>query len=115
MNCSVVTHPESDSSIPSDETQLLRFLCATGENIAQRRRVWQQLSVYSWRDNDHRILFETIGELLARNSQAILDHLPAELTRCGFPDISCDALFVPAALNSEAALALAEKLVRASQ
>lgn len=96
------------------EKQLLRFLCASGGDIAHRRELVQKLRQYSWRDNDHRILFETIGELLARNSQTILDHLPAELTRRGFPDISCDALATPPALDSHAAFALAEQLLRAS-
>lgn len=98
-----------------NEEQLLRFLCAPGHDIEHRREILQTLRQYSWCDNDHRILFEAIRELLARNSQRILEHLPAELTRRGFPDISWDALAAPSALNSAAALALAEKLVRASQ
>lgn len=110
--------PPRDTSVSriENEAQLLRFLCASSaDDIGQRRKVCQRLSRYSWRDNDHRILFESIGELLARNSQAILDHLPAELSRRGFPDISCDPLCAPSALDSDAALALAEKLLRASQ
>lgn len=109
-------HSKSDSvSCADNEEQLLRFLCASTEAVAQRRELFHKLRQYSWRDNDHRILFEAIGELLSRNSLKILEHLPAELTRRGFPDISCDALCDPSTLNSQAALALAEKLVRASQ
>lgn len=94
---------------------MLRFLCASREDVAQRREVFHKLREYSWTDNDHRIRFEAIGDLLERNPQRIIEHLPAELTRRGFPDISCDALVAPSTLNSEAALALAEKLARASQ
>ncbi len=101
-------------SCAETEEQLLRFLCADGKDIAQRREICQRLRKYSWRDNDHGILFEAIGDLLARNSRTILEHLPAELTRRGFPDISCDALSAHSALNLDAALVLAEKLVRAS-
>lgn len=101
-------------SCAENEEQLLRFLCASGEDIANQRELVQKLRQYSWRDNDHRILFETIGDLLVRNSQTILDHLPAKLTRRGFPDISCDALATPPALDSHAAFALAEQLLRAS-
>lgn len=109
-------HPNDISvSRIDNERQLLRFLCAAEENIALRKRVCQQLTVYSWSDNDHRILFEAIGELLMRNSQNILEHLPAELTRRGFPDMPCEALCASSELNSEAASALAEKLLRASQ
>ncbi len=108
-------HSNNNSvSCAEAEEQLLQFLCASAEDIAQRRRVLQRLSLHSWPDNDHRILFEAIGDLLSRNSQTILEHLPAELTRRGFPDISYDALSAPPVLNSAAALALAEKLVRAS-
>lgn len=96
------------------EQELLRFLYASTKHLGERRLVLQRLAPYSWCDNDHRILFEAIRELLARNSQEVLDHLPAELTRRGFPDISCDALAVPSALGSDAALALAEKLIRVS-
>lgn len=109
-------HSKNNSvSCAETEEQLLRFLCASGEAIAQRREISHRLRQYSWCDNDHRILFEAIGELLERNPQRIIEHLPAELTRRGFPDISCDALVAPSTLNSEAALALAEKLLRASQ
>lgn len=101
-------------SCAENEEQLLRFLCARGEDITLRREMAHKLRQYSWRNNDHRILFEAIGELLARNSQNILEHLPAELTRRGFPDISCRALSAPSSLNSEAALALAAQLARAS-
>lgn len=109
-------HSKSDSvSCATNEEQLLRFLCANAEDIAQRRELFQKLRQYSWRDNDHRILFEAIGELLARNSQNILEHLPAEITRRGFPDTSCHALSTPSSLSVKAALALAEKLAHASQ
>lgn len=108
-------HSKDNSvSCSESEMQLLRFLCASGEDTSRRRKLLHQLAWYSWRDNDHRILFEAIGELLARNPQKVLEHLPAELTRRGFPDISCDALAVPPALDSDAALALAQKLLRAS-
>lgn len=98
----------------NSEKQLLQFLCASGEDIAMRRQLFQQLRRYSWRDNEYRILFEAIGELLATAPQQILDHLPAALTRRGFPDISCDALANSPRINSAAAFSLAEELLRAS-
>ncbi|MFZ0640493.1 MAG: hypothetical protein WA020_10060 [Candidatus Acidiferrales bacterium] len=97
------------------EKQLLRFLCASGEDVPARRRIFHQLSEYSWRDRDHRILFESIGELLSSAPRQILAHLPAALTRRGFPDISCDSLAAPGQLDEATALALAEELLRASQ
>lgn len=101
-------------SCSENEIQLLRFLCASSEDIAHRRELAQKLRQYSWHGNDHRILFEAIGELLARSSQRVLEHLPAELTRRGFPDISCDPLSAASELTPDAALALAKKLLCAS-
>jgi len=98
-----------------NEKQLLRFLCANGGEIAPRRELFQQLRQYSWRDNENQILFEAISELLAATPQGILSHLPAALTRRGFPDISCDALAEPPRINAVAAFALAEELLHASQ
>lgn len=104
-------HPKDTSvSRIEDEKQLLQFLCATSEDIGQRRKLFQRLSQYSWRDNEHQILFEAIGELLATAPQQIVAHLPAAITRRGFPEISCDALAESSGLNSAAAFALAEQL-----
>jgi hypothetical protein len=97
-----------------NEKQLLRFLCASGEAVPSRREVLQRLAKYSWRENEHQILFEAIGELLAAAPQQILEHLPAALTRRGFPDTSCESLATPSAVNAGAALKMAEDLLRAS-
>jgi hypothetical protein len=98
-----------------DEKQLLRFLCAPGEDVTERRNVCQRVNQYSWRDNDHGVLFETIGELLSAAPHEVLPHLPAALTRRGFPDLACDWLATPTRLNTNQAFALAEELLRASQ
>lgn len=104
-------------SVPrtENEKQLLCFLCASNEDASQRRELATRMSQYAWRSNDHQILFEAIGELLHTAPQEILHHLPAALTRLGFPDISCGALAQPPCVNSAAAFALAEELLRASQ
>lgn len=84
-------------------------------NSAFRAQIVEMLASYRWRARDNLILFECIRELFAHNPREILEHLPAALTRRGFPDISCDSLCAPSALDSDAALVLAEKLLRASQ
>ncbi|HEV2422230.1 MAG TPA: hypothetical protein VGS59_11025 [Candidatus Acidoferrales bacterium] len=105
------------ASVPrlDNEKQLLRFLCASGEDIVRRRKLLQQLRQYSWRNKEHQVLFEAIGELLTTAPQQIVGHLPAAVTRLGFPDVSCDALADPPRINAAAAFALAEELLRASQ
>lgn len=109
--------PSKDTSVsPTDnERQLLRFLCAQDQDVVQRRNLFQRLSQYPWRDREHQILCEAIGELLATAPYDILNALPAALTRCGFPDISCEALAESPCINAAAAFALAEGLLRASQ
>jgi hypothetical protein len=106
---------DTSVSLIESEKQLLRFLCASDQNVAERQRVCRQLSKYSWRDRDHAILFEAIAELLSAAPREILAHLPAALTRRGFPDMSCDWLTRSAQLNGDEAFALAEELLRASQ
>ncbi len=76
--------------------------------------MFRRLADYSWRDADHEILFEVIGELLAREPQQILAHLPAAITRRGFPDISCEWLARDCGMDSAQARELAEELLRAS-
>lgn len=100
-------------SLIENEKQLLRFLCAR-ENLADRQKLCRQLSKYSWRERDHQILFEAIGELLPTAPRQILEQLPAALTRRGFPDISCDGLAGSSTWDAAAAVALAEELLRAS-
>jgi hypothetical protein len=98
-----------------NEKELLRLLCANGVSIVDRQTLRRQLTCYCWRDRDHGVLFETIGELLSAAPREILAHLPAALTRRGFPDMSCDWLAAPSELNANEAFALAENMLRASQ
>jgi hypothetical protein len=107
----------SEESVSPMETekQLLRFLCASGEDAGARRKLFRRLSEYPWRDRDHEILFGAIGELLSSAPGQILAHLPAALTRRGFPDISWEGLAASPQINEAEALALAEELPGASQ
>lgn len=96
------------------ERQLLRFLCASETDAAIRKSVARRLADYSWRDADHEILFEAIGELLARDPRHILSELPAAITRRGFPDIACDWLAEDSGMDSADAMEIVEELLRAS-
>lgn len=106
-------NPKENTRMES-ERQVLRFLCAGGADAAAQQNVARRLADYSWRDADHEILFEAIGELLAREPRRILRELPAAITRRGFPDIACEWLAEDSAMDSTDAMELTEKLLRAS-
>ena len=93
------------------EINLLRFLCDARSEIVARRRVLSLMQNYCWSERDSTVFFESIRLLFERDPKQILAHLPAELTRRGFPDMPCEILAEPTGLNSTSALALAETLV----
>lgn len=97
------------------ETRLLQFVCDAAGNKSARGNVVRMLGDYSWLDADNEILFETIRELFARNSRDILDHLPAELTRRGFPDLPWEPLKQRSRLAGVEAVELAGELLRAAK
>ncbi|HVA16571.1 MAG TPA: hypothetical protein VMV59_02545 [Candidatus Dormibacteraeota bacterium] len=97
------------------ETRLLQFVCDATEDKPARGSVIRMLADYGWLDADNEILFEAIHGLFARNSRDILDHLPAELTRRGFPDLSWEPLKQRSRLLGVEALALAGELLRAAK
>ncbi len=96
------------------ETALLQFLCDAQMDRTARLALLRTLDSYDWSVPDNTIFFECIRELFARDA-AILEHLPAALTRRGFPDMPCEFLAQPAGLNAVSALALAEKLLHRSK
>jgi hypothetical protein len=102
-------------SVAKSEIKLLQFLSDANANPSERGEVAQVVKHYRWSVPDNTILFECICELLLAAPRQILAHLPAALTRRGFPDISCDALAGPSPMNTDEALALAQQLLRASQ
>lgn len=90
--------------------RLLQFLCDAGGDASARRAALRLLETYSWRDADNEILFETIRVLFAQNPRDILDHLPAALTRRGFPDLPWEPLRHRSRLAAGEAVALAREL-----
>jgi hypothetical protein len=101
----------SSAARAAAETKLLQFLCDARRDLAARRRILGMLGNYSWRTHDNTIFFECIRELFARAAQHIPAHLPAILTRRGFPDMPCELLASPSELTAAAALALTEHLL----
>lgn len=97
------------------ETRLLQFVCDANEDKSARGNVIRMLADYAWLDADNEILFEAIRRLFAQSPRDILAHLPAELTRRGFPDLPWEPLKQCSRLASAEAVALAGELLRAAK
>ena len=94
------------------ETRLLQFVCDANEDTPSRGDVIRMLADYAWLDADNEILFEAIRQLFAQSPRDVLAHLPAELTRRGFPDLPWEPLRGPSRIEPGAAVELAESLLR---
>ncbi len=97
------------------ETRLLQFVCDATGNKSARGNVIRVLADYAWLDADNEILFEAIRQLFAQSPRDILAHLPAELTRRGFPDLPWEPLKQRSRLAGVEAVALAGELLRAAK
>lgn len=97
------------------ETRLLQFACDATEDQPARGNVIRMLADYAWLDADNEILFEAIRQLFAQSPRDILSHLPAELTRRGFPDLPWEPLKHRSRLAAVGAVDLAGELLRATK
>jgi len=109
----VVPLNTSSGSRADKETRLLQFVCDAAEDKSVRGNVIRMLADYAWLDADNEILFEAIRQLFAQSPREILNHLPAELTRRGFPDLPWEPLKQRSRVASFEAVALAAELLRA--
>jgi hypothetical protein len=82
------------------ERELLRLLCQAtcGAPIAVALR---ELAGYAWLNPEHRIVFEALREVRARDWFPLLEQLPAHATRAGFPDVDWEAYFQPVARSTD--------------
>ncbi|MGH9728335.1 MAG: hypothetical protein ACRD4V_07055 [Candidatus Acidiferrales bacterium] len=98
-----------------NEMRLLQFVCDAAGDAPARESVIRMLADYAWLDGDNEILFETIRTLFAKNPRDILSHLPAELTRRGFPDLPWEPLKQRSRLTRAEAVALAGELLNSAK
>ena len=89
--------PTADKSptIIELEREILRMLCDPREEAdgKWRERAVLRLQAHSWRDAEHRIVFEAVAKLSGRNATELRRHLPAQATRMGFPDVHWETYF----------------------
>jgi hypothetical protein len=89
--------PTADKSpiIIELEREILRMLCDPREEAdgKSREQAVRRLQAHSWRDAEHRIVFEAVRKLPGRNATELRRQLPAQTTRMGFPDVHWETYF----------------------
>jgi hypothetical protein len=81
------------------ERTLLRALCAPPLSYHQRDAILCKIAGYNWRSPDHRVIYEALRRSRQSKSDALREHIVAEITRLGFPDIDIAPYFVQSALS----------------
>lgn len=84
-----------DTEIIRAERQLLRVLCQGFADGPLDQSARQRLAEYRWLEPEHEAIMRAIGALPPVPAGVIREHLPARLTRAGFPDARWEDLFQP--------------------
>jgi hypothetical protein len=104
------------------ESRILRALCSGSRPHPSARvedpvalaalhaTILALLRAYHWQNPEHRIVFEALTLLPARQATELREQLPAQATRMGFPDINWDNYFAEGADNLSAEALLKELL-----
>jgi hypothetical protein len=95
FNAGPVPTADKSPTIIELEREILRMLCdpraeAHGKS---REQAVLRLQAHSWRDAEHRIVFEAVAKLSGRNATELRRQLPAQATRMGFPDVHWETYF----------------------
>ena len=88
-------------------------LCAAPLSLEERGAILRRLAEYNWRSPDHRVIYEALRRSRQPDSAALREHIAAEITRLGFPDIDITPFFVPSALSKTDIARLADTLLAA--
>jgi hypothetical protein len=69
------------------ERKILGALCTIALLSTVREHAVRALAEYEWISPDHRVIYEALRRFGHRDGVEIREHLKAEVTRLGFPDI----------------------------
>jgi hypothetical protein len=97
------------------ERRLLRALCMAPLSLDDRHEALRSLAHYDWILPDHRVIYEALRRSRQRNSAALREHIVAEITRLGFPDIDLEPFFNPCSLTKTEIVELANLLPAAGR
>jgi hypothetical protein len=83
----------SSDDITDLERRILRALCRLEISPLNWNRLAASLSEYSWREPDHRVVYDALRGIRSRDATTRRDQLPAQVTRMGFPDVDWSLYF----------------------
>lgn len=95
------------------ERVFLGALCAAPLSLDERGTSLRKLAEYNWQSPDHRVIYEALRRSRQPDSAALREHIAAEITRLGFPDIDIAPIFVPSRLSKTDIARLADTLLAA--
>lgn len=83
------------------ERQVLRALCVSALPFERRTEVVKALATHRWQSPDHQVIYEALRRSRHRDARSLREHLRAEATRLGFPDIDWACYFQASAAVDE--------------
>lgn len=97
------------------ERRVLGALCMGPLSLDDRSEALRNLANYNWILPDHRVIYEALRRSRQRNPAALREHIGAEITRLGFPDIDVEPFFNPCNLTKAEIDGLANALLAAGR
>jgi hypothetical protein len=104
------TQPRNTEEI---ERLLLGAVCMGPLTPQDRSDTLRNLADYNWVHPDHRVIYEALRRSRQRESAALREHIVAEITRLGFPDMDVEPFFTPCTLTKSEVVRLADALLAA--
>ena len=95
------------------ESRVLGALCTGPLSPDDRSEALHSLASYNWILPDHRVIYEALRRSRQQNSAALREHISAEITRLGFPDIDVEPFFNPCSLTKAELIDLVNPLLAA--
>ena len=100
----------SGGSIVETERLVLCALCQGTPEGSVQETAKLVLQNYCWREPLHQLVFNVLVSIPSESPEMIRNHLPARLTRTGFPDVPWEDFFKPHSLSRGEAEHLIEQL-----
>lgn len=98
------------------ERKILCALCAAANGATSTFDAKTLLNKYVWRDSDNRVVFESLIGLSSKLTPAQLrEHLPAQATRLGFPDVAWENYLASENGDGDDVHNLIEQLLKADE
>jgi hypothetical protein len=84
-----------DDPVHELELEILRAFCTLAVRSIELRSAMVSLERHSWRDPEHRIVYDALRRIHPGRPAALREELPGMATRMGFPDVDWALYFAP--------------------